>query len=47
MKRLRVSELRQELSDGGLDTDGSRAQLEKRLREAEVIEVADASRASP
>ena len=34
VKRLRVSELRQELSDGGLDTDGSRTQLEERLREA-------------
>ena len=33
VKRLRVSELRQELSDAGLDTDGARDDLEERLRE--------------
>mgnify|MGYP002042753263 CR=1 FL=1 len=33
VKRMRVSELRKELADGSLDTDGARAQLEGRLRE--------------
>ena len=32
VKRMRVSELRKELADAGLDTDGPRAQLEERLR---------------
>ena len=32
VKRMRVAELRKELADGGLDTDGARAQLEERLR---------------
>ena len=32
VKRMRVSELRKELSEGGLDTDGARVQLEDRLR---------------
>ena len=35
VKRLRVSELRQELSDGGRATDGSRLELEARVRETE------------
>ena len=33
VKRMRVSELRQELTKSGLDTDGARAELEARLRE--------------
>ena len=33
MKRMRVSELRKELADADLDTDGARAYLEERLRE--------------
>ena len=32
VKRMRVSELRKELADANLDTDGARAQLEERLR---------------
>ena len=32
VKRMRVSELRKELSDANLDTDGARAVLEHRLR---------------
>ena len=32
VKRMRVSELRKELADADLDTDGARAQLEERLR---------------
>ena len=32
VKRMRVSELRKELDDANLDTDGARAQLEERLR---------------
>ena len=32
VKRMRVSELRKELADAGLDTDGARPQLEERLR---------------
>ena len=34
-KRLRVSELRRELSDGGCDTDGARKVLEARCRDME------------
>ena len=33
VKRMRVSELRKELADANLDTDGARPQLEGRLRE--------------
>ena len=33
VKRMRVSELRKELADADLDTDGARAHLEDRLRE--------------
>ena len=33
VKRMRVSELRKELADANLDTDGARAELEARLRE--------------
>ena len=33
VKRMRVSELRKELADADLDTDGARSQLEGRLRE--------------
>ena len=33
VKRMRVSELRKELADADLDTDGPRAYLEERLRE--------------
>ena len=47
LKRLRVSELRQELADGGLDTDGSRTQLEERLREAEAKRLARAALPPP
>ena len=33
VKRMRVSELRQALTESGLETDGARAELERRLRE--------------
>ena len=32
VKRMRVSELRKELADANLDTDGARGELEERLR---------------